>query len=78
MIAYRSVPKSDTRGAAFTRVRRKSSKPFQNRSRNWAVQKSEPEIGPVPVRTDKQVKLRSTFWTCLVSTGEAKLVSMTT
>ena len=27
------------RGVAFTRVRKKSSGPFQNRSRNWAARK---------------------------------------
>ena len=39
------------RGVAFTRVRKKSSGPFQNRSRNWAVRKSEPEIGTIRYRT---------------------------
>ena len=39
------------RGVAFTRVGKKSSGPFQNRSRNWAVRKSEPEIGTIRYRT---------------------------
>ena len=39
------------RGVAFTRVRKKSSCPFQNRSRNSAVRKSEPEIGTIRYRT---------------------------
>ena len=30
---------------------KKSSGPFQNRSRNWAVRKSEPEIGTIRYRT---------------------------
>ena len=39
------------RGVAFTRVRKKSSSPFQNRSRNWAVRKIEPESGTIRYRT---------------------------
>ena len=38
------------REVAFTRERKKSSGPFQNRSRNWAVRKSEPEIGTIRYR----------------------------
>ena len=47
--SYRSVPvqKVVRRGVAFTRVRKKSSGPFQNRSRNWAVWKSEQETGTI-------------------------------
>ena len=30
---------------------KKSSGPFQNRSRNWAVRKSEPKIGTIRYRT---------------------------
>ena len=30
---------------------KKSSGPFQNRFRNWAVRKSEPEIGTIRYRT---------------------------
>ena len=52
-VRYRTVPtqKVVRRGVAFTRVRKKSSFPFQNRPRNWAVRKSEPEIGTIRYRT---------------------------
>ena len=77
---------------------KKSSGPFQNRSRNWAVRKSEPEIGTRRYRTvplsceqkqydtipfcsgvnRKTGQFKPTFRTCLVSTGDTKLVSMIT
>ena len=41
---YGEVLRSDGYG-------KKSSGPFQNRSRNWAVRKSEPEIGTIRYRT---------------------------
>ena len=64
--------------------RKKSRGPFQNRSRNWAVRKSEPETGTaryltVPFSWEQKIRSsRSTFRTCLVSTGDIKLVSMIT
>ena len=51
IVPFRSGPKSDTEGVAFTWVRKKSSGLFQNRSRNWAIQKSEPEVGTIRYRT---------------------------
>ena len=63
---------------------KKSSGPFQNRSRNWAVRKSEPEIGTIRYRTvpfsseQKRYDIVPPFRTSLVSTGDTKLVSMTT
>ena len=39
------------RGAAFTRVWKKSSSLFENGSRNWTVRKSEPKIGTIRYRT---------------------------
>ena len=68
----------------FTRVRKKLSGPFENRSRNWAVLKSEPEIGTIRYRTipfsceQKRYDIVPLFEPGLVSTGDTKLVSMTT
>ena len=70
----RSVPKSGTERGCVHTGNEKSSGPFQNRSRNWSVRKSEPEIGTIRYRT---VPL-SCEQTCLVSMGDTKLVSMTT
>ena len=48
---FGSFPKSGTeRGCVHTSTE-KSSGPFQSRSRNWAIRKSEPEIGMIRYRT---------------------------
>ena len=78
-VRYRTVPlRSVGRGVAFTQVRKKSSGPFQNRSRNWAVRKSEPEIGTIRYRTVPFSCEQKRYRTALVSTGDTKLLSMTT
>ena len=98
-VPLRSVPKSSTeRGCIHKCTEKRSSGPFQNRSRNWAVHKSEPEIGTRRYRTilfsfeqkqydiilffshvnRKTGQFKPTFRTCLVSTGDTKLVSMIT
>ena len=86
MVQYRtvplwSVPKSSTERGAFTWVQKKSSGPFQNRSRNWAIQKRGPEIGKIQylyhsvlMRTEA-VRYHTAFQTCLVSTGDTKLIT---
>ena len=76
------------RGVAFTPVRKKSSGPFQNTSRNWAVRKSEPEIGTIRYRTvplsceQKRYDIvplsgPASWYLRAGSTGDTKLVSMT-
>ena len=77
-ISYRST------WFVVTRVRKELSGPFQNRSRNWAVRKSEPEIGTIRYRTvpfsfeQKRYDIVQLSGLGLVSTGDTKLVSMTT
>ena len=53
IVPFRSGPKSGTeKGCVHTaESEKKSSGPFQNRSRNWAVRKSEPEIRTIRYRT---------------------------
>ena len=50
-VSYRSTLVRSKKWYAFTRLWKKSSGLFQNRSRNWAVWKSEPEIGMIQYRT---------------------------
>ena len=73
------------RRVAFTRVWKKIKRvSFQNRSRNWAVRKSEPDIGTIRYRTvpfsceQKRYDIVPLFGPGLVSTGDTKLVSMIT
>ena len=47
-VLFRSVPKSGTeRGLRSHADEKKSSSPFQNRSRSWVVRKREPESGTI-------------------------------
>ena len=87
-ISYRSVPfqpKSGTeRGCVHTGTQKnqavRSKTVPEIRRHGKANQKLERyDIVPFrPLVNRKQVQFRSTFRTCLVSTGDTKLVSMTT
>ena len=86
-ISYRSTSVRSKRwygeGCVHTGTKTLSG-PFQNRSRNWAVRKSEPEIRTIRYRTvpfsceQKRYDIIPLSGPGLVSTGDTKLVSMTT
>ena len=77
-VPFRSGPKCGTeRGCVHTGTEK------NHEVRSKTGPESEPEIGTIRYRTvlvwtEKQVQFRSSFRTCLVSTGDTKLISMTT
>ena len=93
LVRYRTVPlrfvpnsfqKVVLRGLRSHGYEKKLSGLFQNRSRNWALRKSEPEIETTRYRTvpfscgQKRYDIVPFSGPSLVSTGDTKLVFMTT